>query len=517
MRHTRTNELEFQGQALKWIDEEIQRRPGLGLDKATQEKPRTSSGKRNDLVVWVDRKAEVAFLEIELKTPDTTISDPAFLADAIEKAQHWNAPFFAIWNMKEAELYRTPPTGNTTVPSNAIRTWRSDPLITSVDSWLDDRAGASLQRRAVEIVDASWEAHASGFSAGVRIDASIFVSRLTNTLNTVRSVIYSALKKRSSSDRSLRQELNRIAIAQGFIGFVKDIDHAISGQYGYRLIGQILFYFALRRKQSTLQPLEPDPAEPLLKALRPYWDEVRRYDYEALFKPHRLDEIVHVPAIAEQALRLLIRIRRLGAYDWSSLRADVLGSVFEELIPLEEQMLLGQFYTPMHVADIIVAFTMDGERPLVLDPGCGSGTFLMRAYNWLATRSHLSHQELLSIIWGFDLSPFATELAAINLYRQNLSDFDNFPRIVPGDFFQRTPGERVPFPPPHSSGPEKTAVPIPHFDVVIGNPPYLRSQNQDDLDAAYKARLFTTAARAGYEPPRKRTYLHFSFITPFPS
>jgi hypothetical protein len=134
MARRKTNEMEFQGRALQWINEEIQRRPGLGLDKATQEKPRAASGKRNDLVVWVNRNAEAAFLEIELKTPDTSISDPTFLADAIEKAQQWNAPFFAIWNMREAELYRTPPPGKSTTPGDAIRTWRLDPLITSVDS-----------------------------------------------------------------------------------------------------------------------------------------------------------------------------------------------------------------------------------------------------------------------------------------------------------------------------------------------------------------------------------------------
>ena len=453
MARRKTNEMEFQGGALQWINEEIQRRPGLGLDRATQEKPRAGSGKRNDLVVWLNRNAEAAFLEIELKTPETSISDPAFLADAIEKARQWNAPFFAIWNMREAELYRTPAPGENTTPGDVIRVWRLDPLVTSVELWLEDRSAASLRRRALEIVDASWEAHAAGFSQGLRIDASIFVGRLTIALNSVRTAIYSALKARTASDRSLRQELRQIATTQGFIDFVKDVDYAIAGQYGYRLIGQILFYFALRRKQPNLYPLEPTEDESLLKALRPYWDNVRRYDYEALFRQHRLDEIVPVPLIAEQVLRLLIR--QLAAYDWTSLRADVLGSVFEELIPPEEQMLLGQFYTPVPVADLIVAFTLNGARPLVLDPGCGSGTFLMRAYDFLAARAHLNHQQLLSIIWGFDLSPFATELAAINLYRQNLTEFDNFPRIVPGDFFQRTPGEPVEFPPSHVSGPSK--------------------------------------------------------------
>jgi len=87
-----TNELEFQGQLLEWLNIEIRRRAGLGLEKATQEKPRKTSGKRSDLVVWKNRASEEAFLAIELKTPDTTLTDPKFFNDAIEKAQFWRAP-----------------------------------------------------------------------------------------------------------------------------------------------------------------------------------------------------------------------------------------------------------------------------------------------------------------------------------------------------------------------------------------------------------------------------------------
>jgi hypothetical protein len=104
-----TGELEFQGAVLQWLNDVLRRRPGLNLDRVTQEKPRKMSSKRNDLVVWKDRAAEGAFLAIELKTPATPIHDPQLFADAVEKAQFWKAPYFALWNMQEAELYKTPP------------------------------------------------------------------------------------------------------------------------------------------------------------------------------------------------------------------------------------------------------------------------------------------------------------------------------------------------------------------------------------------------------------------------
>ena len=66
VRTHKTNEWEFQGEILKWLNEEIQRRPGMQLDKATQE-PSKITQKRNDLVIWWNRTAESAFLTLELK------------------------------------------------------------------------------------------------------------------------------------------------------------------------------------------------------------------------------------------------------------------------------------------------------------------------------------------------------------------------------------------------------------------------------------------------------------------
>src|SRR5437016_6497945 len=152
------------------------------------------------------------------------------------------------------------------------------------------------------------------------------------------------------------------------------------------------------------------------------WDgRPRSHDYEALFKPEAIETLVPMAKEAQTIFRQLID--QLSSYDWASLTDDVLGSIFEHLIPHNEQILLGQFYTPRPVADLLVASTIDGERPFVLDPGCGSGTFLMSAYSYLAYSAKLSHKELLSIIWGFDVSPFAAELAVINLYRQDIAEY----------------------------------------------------------------------------------------------
>ncbi|MDZ4858044.1 MAG: N-6 DNA methylase [Candidatus Hydrogenedentes bacterium] len=505
----KTNELEFQGEVLGWLNHEIKRRPGLKIDRASQEKPRQTSGKRSDLIIWKDRSAEAAFLALELKTPDTSINDPVFFADAIEKAQHWSAPYFVIWNMREAELYPTPPKGGMVTPAGVLKRWPALTAVTKLEDWLRTNIADSLRRQAIDILEAAIGHAASGGQAGHVIDPEIFVARLSHALGHLREILYKEITQQAMASAKLRKTINTLAAQQGFRGFVEDTEFAIAGQIGYRLIGQILFYFALRRKQPSLKELTLNSGDKIPQALEPFWNDVRRFDYEALFQPQPIDTLVVMPDLGQILVRSLIE--SLSHYDWASLTDDVLGVVFERLIPHEEQVLLGQFYTPRPVADLLVALTVDGDRTVILDPGCGSGTFLMSAYGFLAARARLSHQEILAKVWGFDLSPFAAELAAINLFRQDLSEFENFPRIVPGNFFDRVPGQPVDFPPPRIKAGQasKIPVPIPHFDCIVGNPPYLRSQNQDDLDPGYRKQLFSAALKVGVEAEQKTDLFAF--------
>lgn len=507
-----TNEQEFQGRVVVWLEKEVQRCHRPFLDKATSEKPDQLSGKRNDIVVWQDRSATKAFLTMELKTPTTPISDPVFFNDALSKAVRWKAPVFCLWNMQRAELYLTPDEGQP--PSIApFCTFDTAVPIKTVDEWLNPSASNALEDVAHKILDSAVFHLARAGKISVAFDSEVFVSRLEEVIHRLRRSLQTDLKKQIKTGKKIRAQINSMAAAQGFAGFVEDIDFAIAGQFAYRLAGQVLFYFSLRRKNNSLPELKPNRKNSLAPQLRVHWDFVRRFDYEALYGIDELEKLVPLSVNTDDILHSLIEM--LAHYDWVALQDDVLGAIFEKLIPREEQILLGQFYTPKPVADLLVALVVDGESPLVLDPGCGSGTFLMSAYEYHSKVHGKSHNEILPKIWGFDLSPFATELASINLYRQNLSSFDNFPRIVPGSFFDRSVGEKIEFPPPKppaDGAPKKLKVPIPAFDAIIANPPYLRSQNQDDLDPNYRKILFASAARCGVNaPPKTDLFAFFLF------
>jgi hypothetical protein len=145
--------------------------------------------------------------------------------------------------------------------------------------------------------------------------------------------------------------------------------------------------------------------------------------------------------------------------------------------------------------DFITAFCVKNKNGYVLDPTCGTGTFLIRAYDRLKALGAQGHERLLSQIWGIDVALFPSELATINLFRQRIDLYENFPRIVAKDFFEVKPGMEFEFPPPKVDvhNPEaRIQIKLPQFDAVVGNFPYIRQELIDKRIKGYKAFLEKT-------------------------
>lgn len=130
------------------------------------------------------------------------------------------------------------------------------------------------------------------------------------------------------------------------------------------------------------------------------------------------DWIVHVPG-GEPFVRSLAR--RVGRFRWQEIGGDVLKVLYESVITAPTRKRLGEYYTPDWLAERIVSTTI--KRPLetrVLDPACGSGTFLFHAVRRYLTKAEdagLSLETALSgltrHVIGMDLHPVAVTLARV--------------------------------------------------------------------------------------------------------
>lgn len=113
--------------------------------------------------------------------------------------------------------------------------------------------------------------------------------------------------------------------------------------------------------------------------------------------------------------------RRLTRFDWAKVEHDVLKVLYESVISPETRKKQGEYYTPDWLAEKVVADTVtDPLNQHVLDPSCGSGTFLfhsVRRYLEAAEAEGQPLRETLIAITdhvaGIDLHPVAVALARV--------------------------------------------------------------------------------------------------------
>jgi hypothetical protein len=107
----------------------------------------------------------------------------------------------------------------------------------------------------------------------------------------------------------------------------------------------------------------------------------------------------------------------LKIYDLSDTGEDILKEVYQELVDPESRHALGEYYTPDWLADLTLE-RISYEHGRLLDPACGSGSFLLAAIRRKRTQG-LSGQALLKFtldsIIGIDVHPVAVLMTKANL------------------------------------------------------------------------------------------------------
>jgi len=258
----------------------------------------------------------------------------------------------------------------------------------------------------------------------------------------------------------------------------------------YVWANRLIFYKALRARFPELPRLElkrsvktPQDAIALLDHF--FQTAVERSgDYEPLLFPNTQDWATKTLFKAPNALDAWRGLLRgIESVDFRDVASDVVGRIFQKLIGPEERHRYGQHFTGDDVVDVINAFCIRRGEDTVLDPACGSGSFLVRAYyrkRYLdPQRDHL-HQ--LADLFGCDIALYPAHLATLNLAAREINEEANYPRIVRRDFFDTEPGK------PFCTIPDMTGealpVELPELDAIVGNPPYVRQEKIDKPDKA---------------------------------
>ena len=111
--------------------------------------------------------------------------------------------------------------------------------------------------------------------------------------------------------------------------------------------------------------------------------------------------------------------RRVARFSWAKAPPDTAAALYEAVIPPEERRQLGEYYTPAWLARTMVRELVDDPlHQRVLDPACGSGTFVTEAVAHFIAAAGATNWEpkevlnrLREAVTGIDVHPVAVHLA----------------------------------------------------------------------------------------------------------
>ncbi len=208
----------------------------------------------------------------------------------------------------------------------------------------------------------------------------------------------------------------------------------------------------------------------------------------------------YLPYRDPETLRAFLKVIDEFTYDHS----ERLGDAFEYLLSvLGSQGDAGQFRTPRHIIDFIVAVVDPKKNETILDPACGTAGFLISSYKHILAdntdddgNSSLTPDErgrLTGNFSGYDISPDMVRLSLVNMYLHGFQE----PHIFEYDTL--TSEERW----------------NEYADVILANPPFMspkggirphnrfsvKSKRSEVLFVDYMAEHLTPSGRAGIIVP----------------
>jgi restriction endonuclease S subunit len=226
------------------------------------------------------------------------------------------------------------------------------------------------------------------------------------------------------------------------------------------------------------------------EALKRHYDHILQ---ELARKPGMLGDIFKRAKSAIEKPEMLRRliVDLIDPEKWVSMDADVKGDVYEGLLARSMSdggQGAGQYFTPRELIKALVDCVRPTADDNVCDPACGTGGFLLGAYDYVVRhqgkeldkdqKKHLRSR----FVRGWELVPNTARLCIMNLYLHGIDD----PAAVRSgvDSLAADPGER--------------------FSLVLTNPPFGKKAPSPSSTrrASWSARTPATSGRTSGRPPR---------------
>ncbi len=471
-------ERQLQGTLNIIFNEEIKSR---NLENRISPYPVTEEG-RADITLKNSRGKPILFVELKDPTANDgkSIFDSNVLMRELGRAQKLNIDYFGNCNFLATCLFDTKKMYDKNVVYSGELFTLLEIAHLSVNYALTNEMLRKLRNIANFYLDRALEIIERKAIKFTPID-ELFIFKIRELIEFYAFGIANEVWKKYKSDKSFEKEISAYAEKQQWS---KPTTFEEISNITYisilMLISKLIFYktFYDNNIWRDLSPLTIDKniksSKKLEERIWEYFQEFQEItgDFELLIGI-RDDIIFRIPFVSNNIIELVNSVINAEShYNFSKAKYDIIGRIFEELIREDERHKLGQYFTPSHVIDVINAFAIRTGNEKVFDPSCGSGTFLVRAYERKKALEKKLHSKLLDEIYGNDVSDYPAYLSMLNLAIRNIDKY-SYPRITNKDFFAIYEHSKLDF--LNSKGEKEKRV-LPKFDAIIGNPPYTRQE-----------------------------------------
>ena len=170
-------------------------------------------------------------------------------------------------------------------------------------------------------------------------------------------------------------------------------------------------------------------------------------------------------------------IMMIDEEQWLVMDGDVKGAIYESILERngqDKKSGAGQYFTPRPLITAMVDCVNPQIGETVCDPACGTGGFLLSAYDYMKNQSASKEKRDFlrnKALRGMDITPLVVTLASMNLYLHGVGT-DRSP-ITCEDSLEREPKSLV--------------------DVILANPPFGSNSERGEIKENFTIKTGETA------------------------
>jgi type I restriction-modification system DNA methylase subunit len=438
---------------------------------------------------------------LEAKPIKADLNKPEYIEQAINYAWHKGCPWAVLTDFENIKIYNAE--------------WKSENPIQQ--NLLKDIPCSSFIERFDELFLLSKE----GFEKGLLDKEAEKWGKRTKKISVDKQLLTDFTRFRELLSKNITKLNQSKNITE------EDLDEAVQ-----RILDRLIFIRNCEDRELEAKSLisgyrewESRGRGQLIKSLRNIFIDFDKKYNSKIFANHLCDSLDIDNEVLHEIIEGLYYTKdKSVSYDFSAIEADVLGAIYEQYLgnilrKSEKRAKLtenhahrkeqGIYYTPTYIVDFIVKNTLgellkdkkiNVEKIRILDPACGSGSFLIKAFDilneyWMEKdktydQLHLDYTGtgefyskkmgiLQNNIFGVDLDKQAVEIAQLNLLLRITEKGQRLPLLqqnikcgnsliddplIAGDKAFKWEEEF------------KQIMDEGGFDVVIGNPPYVEAR-----------------------------------------